>query len=213
MDGIGKGTKYTEIRKLTDNPFLNLFEMDALDNKGEPFHYYFASRNREEELPLKTGEVRKNGIVIYALLKEDPSRIVMIRQYRYPLDAWLYELPAGLIDGQESPGQAAVREMKEETGLIFEPCADLDPAYERPFFLGAGFTDETSTSVFGYAGGEVSKSYAESTESIEVLFVSRQEAKEILRTKRVSLRAAFLLMMFLNTADGEPFGFLKSKTP
>ena len=43
MDGIGKGTKYTEIRKLTDNPFLNLFEMDALDNKGEPFHYYFAS--------------------------------------------------------------------------------------------------------------------------------------------------------------------------
>ena len=213
MNGIGKGTKYTEIRKLTDNPFLNLFEMDALDNKGEPFHYYFASRNREEELPLKTGEVRKNGIVIYALLKEDPSRIVMIRQYRYPLDAWLYELPAGLIDGQESPHQAAVREMKEETGLSFEPCTDLDPAYERPFFLGAGLTDETSTSVFGCASGEVSRSYAESTESIEVLFVIRQEAKEILRTKRVSLRAALLLTMFIKAEDEEPFGFLKSKTP
>lgn len=213
MNGIGKGTKYTEIRKLTDNPFLNLFEMDALDNKGEPFHYYFASRNREEELPLKTGEVRKNGIVIYALLKGDPSRIVMIRQYRYPLDAWLYELPAGLIDGQESPHQAAVREMKEETGLSFEPCTDLDPAYERPFFLGAGLTDETSTSVFGCASGEVSRSYAESTESIEVLFVNRQEAKEILRTKRVSLRAALLLTMFIKAEDEEPFGFLKSKTP
>ena len=209
MDGMGKGTKYTEIRKLTDNRFLNLFEMDALDNKGKPFHYYFASRNREEELPLKTGEVRQNGIVIYALLKEDPSRIIMIRQYRYPLDAWLYELPAGLIDGQESPHQAAVREMKEETGLGFEPCTDLDPAYERPFFLGAGLTDETSTSVFGCASGEVSRSYAESTESIEVLFVNRQEAKEILRTKRVSLRAAFLLTMFINAEDEEPFGFLK----
>ena len=196
MDGIGKGTKYTEIRKLTDNPFLNLFEMDALDNKGKPFHYYFASRNREEELPLKTGEVRQ-------------TRIVMIRQYRYPLDAWLYELPAGLIDGQESPHQAAVREMKEETGLGFEPCTDLDPAYERPFFLGAGLTDETSTSVFGYASGEVSRSYAESTESIEVLFVNRQEAGEILRTKRVSLRAALLLTMFINAEDEEPFGFLK----
>ncbi len=213
MDGMGKGTKYTEIRKLTDNRFLNLFEMDALDNKGKPFHYYFASRNREEELPLKTGEVRQNGIVIYALLKEDPSRIIMIRQYRYPLDAWLYELPAGLIDGQESPHQAAVREMKEETGLGFEPCTDLDPAYERPFFLGAGLTDETSTSVFGYASGEVSRSYAESTESIEVLFVNRQEAGEILRTKRVSLRAALLLTMFINAEDEEPFGFLKSKTP
>ena len=213
MDGMGKGTKYTEIRKLTDNRFLNLFEMDALDNKGKPFHYYFASRNREEELPLKTGEVRQNGIVIYALLKEDPSRIIMIRQYSYPLDAWLYELPAGLIDGQESPHQAAVRELKEETGLGFEPCTDLDPAYERPFFLGAGLTDETSTSVFGYASGEVSRSYAESTESIEVLFVNRQEAGEILRTKRVSLRAALLLTMFINAEDEEPFGFLKSKTP
>lgn len=209
MDGMGKGTKYTQIRKLTDNRFLNLYEMDALDNRGEPFHYYFASRNREEELPLKTGEIRRNGIVIYALLKEDPSKIVMIRQYRYPLDAWLYELPAGLIDGEESPQEAAAREMKEETGLIFEPCTDLDPAYERPFFLGAGLTDETSTSVFGYACGEVSKRYAESTEAIEVLMVGRREAKEILRTKRVSLRAALLLTMFINTSDEEPFGFLK----
>lgn len=209
MDGMGKGKKYTDIRKLSDNRFLNLYEMDALDNKGAPFHYYFASRNREEELPLKTGEVRLNGIVIYALFKDDPSRIIMIRQYRYPLDAWLYELPAGLIDGEESAGQAAVREMKEETGLIFEPCTDLDPAYERPFFLGAGLTDETSTSVFGYAHGTVSEIYAESTESIEVLAVSRQEAKEILRTKRVSLRAALLLIMFINGTDEEPFRFLK----
>ena len=209
MDGIGKGTKYTEIRKLTDNPFLNLFEMDALDNKGEPFHYYFASRNREEELPLKTGEVRKNGIVIYALLKEDPSRIVMIRQYRYPLDAWLYELPAGLIDGQESPHQAAVREMKEETGLTFTPYEGGNPSFRRPVYLGAGLTDETSTSVFGYADGEISGRFRESTESIEVVLVDKKEAARILKEERVSLRAAFLLMSFLRMDGAEPFAFLE----
>lgn len=209
MEEKGKGRKYTDIRKLTDNRFLNLYEMDALDSRGKPFHYYFASRNKEEKLPLKTGEVALNGIVIYAVLKDDPSKIVMIKQYRYPLDAYLYELPAGLIDAGETAKEAAVREMKEETGLSFEPYTNGNPAYERPYFLGAGLTDETSTSVFGYAKGEISGEFAESTESIEVLLVDRQEAKRILCEERVSLRAAFLLISFINGDDKEPFAFLK----
>lgn len=209
MKETEKGRKYTDIRKLTDNRFLNLYEIDALDSKGNPFNYYFASRNQEEKLPLKTGEVKQNGIVIYALLKEDPSKIVMIRQYRYPLDAYLYEFPAGLIDAGETAEGAAAREMKEETGLAFEPYGDADPAYTRPYFLGAGLTDETSTSVFGYASGAISGEFLESTESIEVLLVDRQEAKRILREERVSLRAAFLLIQFLHGDDKAPFAFLK----
>ena len=50
--------KYTAVRKLTDNRFLNLYEMDALTNTGKPFHYYFASRNKEKDLPLVTGKDR-----------------------------------------------------------------------------------------------------------------------------------------------------------
>lgn len=200
--------KYTALRKLTDNKFLNMYEMDALTNKGEPFHYYFATRNKEGELPLLTGEVRSNGIVIYPVWREDGNRLVMIRQYRYPLDAWLYELPAGLIDGNETASQAAVREMKEETGLEFWPYEGGSHALRRPFYLGAGMTDETSTSVFGFASGEISGKFREDSESIEVLLVDRKEAGRILQEERVSLRAAFLLMEFLQ-ADGEkPFAFL-----
>ena len=109
--------KYTAVRKLTDNRFLNLYEMDALTNTGAPFNYYFASRNSEEKLPLLTGKLCSNGIVIYPIWKRNPEKIVMLRQYRYPLDAWLYELPAGLIDEGETASEAAVREMKEETGI------------------------------------------------------------------------------------------------
>ena len=199
--------KYTAVRKLTDNRFLNLYEMDALANDGAPFHYYFASRNHEDELPLVTGEIPSNGIVIYALRKEDPSRIVMIRQYRYPLNAYLYELPAGLIDRGETAAQAAVREMQEETGLVFTPCEDIDPCFQRSYFLGAGLTDETSTSVFGYVSGDVSGAYLESTEDIEVLFVDKEEAKRILNEERVSLRAAFLLTVFINSDENHPFAF------
>ena len=201
--------RYTEVRKLTDNRFLNLYEMDALAGDGSAFHYYFASRNKEEKLPLLTGEIPANGIVIYALLEDDPSKIVMIRQYRYPLGAYLYELPAGLIDEGETAHQAAVREMKEETGLTFSPYTEGDPAYERPYFLGAGLTDETSTSVFGYAKGEISDAFVEKTESIEVLIVDKTEAKRILREESISLRAAFLLMQFLGSDEKTPFAFLK----
>ena len=204
--------KFTAVRKLTDNRFLNLYEMDALDQKGQPFSYYFASRNPEDQLPLKTGEVPKNGIVIYALLKKDPSRLVMIRQYRYPLNDYLYELPAGLIDPGETPGEAATREMKEETGLSFIPAEGVDPGFTKPYFLGAGLTDETSTSVFGYADGSISTAFAESTETIEVLTVDKKEAVRILREEKVSLRAAFLLIMFLQQGEEDPFAFLKNVT-
>lgn len=204
-----KDKRYTAIRKLTDNRFLNLYEMDALATDGSPFHYYFASRNKEEDLPLKTGKIPANGIVIYALCKEDPSKLVMIRQYRYPIGDYLYELPAGLIDEGENARQAAVREMKEETGLNFEPFEGTDSAYERPYFLGAGLTDETSTSVFGYAGGAVSSAYMEKTESIEVLLVDKKEAKRILREEKISLRAAFLLMQFISSDVKDPLAFLR----
>lgn len=201
--------KYTAVRKLTDNRFLNLYEMDALTNTGAPFNYYFASRNSEEKLPLLTGKLCSNGIVIYPIWKRNPEKIVMLRQYRYPLDAWLYELPAGLIDEGETASEAAVREMQEETGLTFTPYEGGNPSFRRPVYLGAGLTDETSTSVFGYADGEISGRFRESTESIEVLLVDKKEAARILKEERVSLRAAFLLMSFLRMDGAEPFAFLE----
>ena len=205
------GMKYTAVRKLTDNPFLNLYEMDALTDTGREFHYYFASRNREKELPLLTGKIPSNGIVIYPVWKKEPDKLVMIRQYRYPLDAWIYELPAGLIDEGESPTEAAIREMKEETGLDFMPYENGAEEFQKPFFLGAGMTDETSTSVFGYADGELSDRFMEDTESIEVLLVDREEALRILREERTSLRAGFLLMEFVKMSREDPFAFLSLK--
>ncbi len=183
--------------------------MDALDRKGAPFHYYFASRNSEENLPLRTGVLPRNGMVIYALWKADPSRLVMIRQYRYPVGDWVYELPAGLIEAGETAPQAAARELEEETGLVFEACTDVDPAFTQPTLMGPGFTDETSTAVYGYASGTIRQAPAEDTESIEVLLADAEEARRILREEKVSLRASLLLMQFLQADTNQPFRFLQ----
>lgn len=201
--------KYTNIHQLSDNKFLNLFHLDALTDSGHPFDYFFVSRRKSDQIKLLTKDSAAEGVVIFPVLKEDPEKVVLIRQYRYPLDDVLYELPAGLIDAGETPECAAIREMKEETGLSFEVYTGGDAAYRRPFYMGAGFTDESCNAVFGYASGTVSRRDQEDTESIQVLIAGKEEVRRILREEKVSIRAAYLLMSFVHMADNDPFGFLK----
>ncbi|HBV84337.1 MAG: NUDIX hydrolase [Lachnospiraceae bacterium] len=200
--------KYTNIYKLSDNKFLNLFKLDALTDSGRPFDYFFVSRRKAEEIKLLTGDSAAEGVVIYPILKEDPEKIVLIRQYRYPLGDYLYELPAGLIDAGETPDMAAIREMKEETGLSFEVYTGGDAAYRRSFFMGAGFTDESCNAVFGYASGIINRKEMEDTESIQAMIVDKCEAKRILKEEKVSIRAAYLLINFLHAEQSAPFAFL-----
>ena len=67
------------VEKLTDNRFLNLYHIDARSASGQPFDYYFASRNDADNIKIKTKEVRPEGIVIYPVLKDEPDKVVMIR--------------------------------------------------------------------------------------------------------------------------------------
>ncbi len=67
---------------------------------------------------------------------EDPQ-VLMIRQYRYAADGYLYEIPAGRLDKGESPHDCAARELKEETGCTAEHFDLLLTIYTTP-----GFTDE-----------------------------------------------------------------------
>jgi ADP-ribose pyrophosphatase len=61
--------------------------------------------------------VRHPGSVVLLPMQDD-AHIVLIRQYRYSLDRWIWELPAGSLDAGEDPAAAAARECEEEVGLI-----------------------------------------------------------------------------------------------
>lgn len=203
--------KFDSVEKLTDNPHLNLYHMDARKRNGERFDYYFASRNPEEGLKLRTKDLDPEGIVVYAVTEEPEPRLVLIREYRYPLDAEVYALPAGLVDAGETPGEAAAREMKEETGLAFEEYTGGDPCFRRPFFMGPGFTDETSAAVYGTVRTVEGIAECEDTEQIQTILADKEQVRQILREERVSLRGAYLMMHFLNSSGKEPFRFLGEK--
>ncbi len=199
--------KYYDIHKMTDNPFLNMYQIDAIDTKGNDFCYYFASRNDEDKIKIRTRSIKPEGIVIYAVTKEEQPRLVLIRQYRYPIDEYLYELPAGLIDGDEDPGTAAAREMKEETGLDFTEYTGGSECYRRPYFLGPGLTDETDSTVYGTVSGRISDALTEDTEEIQVILADKEKVRQVLANERVSMRGAYLMMHFLHSET--PFAFLE----
>lgn len=67
----------------------------------------------------------------------DPA-LLLIRQYRYAADQYLYEIPAGRLDAGETPAACAGRELLEETGYRATSLAPIFTMYTTP-----GFTDET----------------------------------------------------------------------
>ncbi len=199
--------KIRKITQETQNKFLNFYDLETVNKVGREGHYYMASRAKcENELKMKTGKNNPDGVVIYSLYGENHDRVVLIRQFRYPLGGYVYELPAGLVDPGENYHVAAVRELKEETGLELKPL-EVDEIYQKPYFTTVGMTDESCGTVYGYASGEVSKRYMEDSEEIEVVLADRKEVERILREENVALICAYMMMHFLH--DEEPFGFLK----
>jgi ADP-ribose pyrophosphatase len=80
--------------------------------------------------------VRQTGSVA-ALPVLDDGRLVLVRQYRYAVSAFVWELPAGRRDPSESPEAGARRELEEEVGLR---AASLEPL--STFWTTPGFCDE-----------------------------------------------------------------------
>lgn len=81
--------------------------------------------------------VEHSGAVAVAAL-DDEDRVVLVRQYRYPLGRRLQELPAGLLDvAGEDPLRTAQRELAEEAGLAADQWSVLVDVASSP-----GFTDQ-----------------------------------------------------------------------
>lgn len=194
------------VLKLTDNRFVNLYEVQGVNSKGHHSDYFVASRAKDmEHLKLRTHENHPDGVIIYALYGESRDRVVLVRQYRYPIDGYIYEFPAGLVEPGENFHEAAVRELHEETGLILSPLT-VDPMFEEPRFTTVGMTDESVAAVYGYASGTVSTKFEEASEEIETVLADRAEAERILREERLGVQCAYQLMHFIR--DAEPFAFL-----
>ena len=139
------------IETLYETRFLKCFDLQYAEGK----HYYEASRREGKDLVarLSDDEFRKMlpdavTIAVVLHLPGNETRLLMSYEYRYPVGQFLLSPVAGLLDPEDknSPDplvSAAVREIKEETGLsvkesdrvyVLNPCAFSTP----------GMTDESN---------------------------------------------------------------------
>ena len=86
-------------------------------------------------VPAKREVVLHNGAVCIVPITED-GEIIMERQFRYPFNEVIFEIPAGKIDkGETDPLSAARRELREETGLEAENMQFIGMYYPSPAIL------------------------------------------------------------------------------
>lgn len=85
--------------------------------------------------------IRHSGASAVVPFLSDPAgddpHLLLIKQYRYAANGYLYEIPAGRLDPGEAPPDCARRELQEETGCSAERVDFLITMYTTP-----GFTDE-----------------------------------------------------------------------
>lgn len=199
-------SKIGKIVQKTQNRFLNFFEFEAIHRDGKVSPYYVSSRAKSiEGLKAVTHENKPDGVILYGVYGEQKERVVLIRQYRYPLGGYVYEFPAGLVEDGEDMLEAASREMYEETGLRFIPREG--GSCSRPFFTTVGMTDESCGTVFGYCSGEPTNCHQEASEEIQVVLADRTECRRILKEENVAIMCAYMLMHFI-ASEGDPLDFL-----
>jgi len=196
------------VTRQTENRFLNLYEFQAERRNGKVAPYFVASRAvSEEQLKARSEEMNPDGVIIYGVYGEQKDKLVLVKQFRYPINDYVYEFPAGLVEQGEDMLEAAIREMHEETGLAFVP-RKADNAYSKPFFTSTGMTDECCGTVYGYCSGSPSNSHQEESEDIEVILADKEECKRILREEKVAIKCAYMIMHFIHCKEEDPLDFL-----
>jgi ADP-ribose pyrophosphatase len=107
------------------------------------------------------------------------KRILLVRQYRVPARAYLWELPAGKLDAGETPLQAARRELIEETGYRAKHWKKLVSFYPSPGFVAEKMTIYLAT---GLTAGTATPM---DDERIEARWYTRKELKDLIRTGKI----------------------------
>lgn len=121
-----------------------------------------------------------------AMIVKKGEKLLLVRQFRPPIDNYIIEFPAGLVDGSEKHETAALRELKEETGYIGKVTGVTCPVYNSP-----GMTNETTALVYMDIDENLPenlnpKTQMEQTEDIEVLLVDLKNMRSFLEERSKS---------------------------
>jgi len=135
---------------------------------------------RQDRVRIHTGDeivytFQEHPGAVFIIPVTADREIVLVHQYRYPVGEWLWEIPAGAVDGNEGLEAAARRELAEEIGGTAEELRSVG------HFFSASSISNLRINVFLATGVRLGQSERESTELIEIKVVPVAEALTMAR--------------------------------
>jgi len=179
-----------KVDTVASTKWLALQEITYNDEEGKERKWNRATRTTKKE------SSKADAVVIVPILKhynrQDVVDTLLVEQFRPPVGRKTIEFPAGLIDDSESPEDAALRELREETGYVGEKCKTI-PRVSEAVCMSPGAIDESVIVVVVMV--DLDNPYNKNPKP-------QPDEGEYLQVKRVSLKEG--LQKVLEDADSMP---------
>ena len=173
-----KTWKRLSTRTLVKNPYLHVEEDRVLLPTGETTKYYISDR-------------KTKAVSIIAINAN--SKILLQKEYRYPVGKVIYEFPGGRVDKRETFLQAAKRELREETGISATEWKKLGQFYASVSHGGVVFS--------GYIakGLQQGVSDPDPAEFVEHEWVSMAKLRQLLKNGTIVGQTTLAMLYLLES--------------
>lgn len=150
---------------INKHPYFTARKDVCVTGNGKPVDAYFVV-----ELPAS----------VTALCITEDERVILLKQYRHPVEEVLLELPGGFVDAGETPAMGLQRELLEETGYAFKEIVEVGKIAANPGVL------NNFTHLFLATGGKkVAEQNFDPHEDLEMEFVSIEELVNLVKQNKI----------------------------
>jgi ADP-ribose pyrophosphatase len=147
-------------------------------------HQYFTAR--KDKCETADGKIIDEYFVVElpttacAVATTEDGEILMVKQYRHPIKETILEIPGGFVDKGETPEEAMLRELKEETGYEFTAIKNVGKIAANP-----GVLDNFTYLFLAKGGKKTSVQKLDKNEELEVVKISLQELKNLFLENKI----------------------------
>lgn len=147
-------------------------------------HHYFTARKDRYE--TNTGKIVDPYFVVElptgagAMALTENNEVILIKQYRYPVNQMMIEIPGGFIDANEIPEDAIRRELLEETGYTFSEVHLLGTTALNP-----GVLNNFTYMFLALGGKKTAEQKLDPNEEIEIMLKPLDEVKSMLNRHEI----------------------------